>query len=55
MVNAPVLTTFATQLPEIVPKKALAMTAILAGPPRLRPASAMAISWKILSAPDTLR
>ena len=55
MVNAPVLTTLATQLPEMVPKNALAITAIFAGPPRFLPAAAIAIFWKMISAPDTDR
>ncbi len=34
IVKLPVVTTFAVLLPEIDPTKALAITAILAGPPR---------------------
>ncbi len=37
MVNVPVPTTLATALPEIVPNKALAMTAVFAGPPVILP------------------
>ena len=40
MVNEPVVTTLAVALPETLPIKALAMTAVLAGPPRNRPDTA---------------
>ena len=40
----PVLTTLATTLPETMPKKALEMTAILAGPPGELPERARAES-----------
>jgi len=52
IVNVPVPTTFATALPDIVPKKALDTTAILAGPPLNPPAKANEISLKNLSAPE---
>ena len=55
MVKVPVETTLATELPEMVPKIAEAIMAILAGPPRLRPASAVERSRKMRSAPQTLR
>ena len=35
MVNAPVVTTLPTELPERVPMRLLATTAVLAGPPTL--------------------
>ena len=38
MVMLPVVTTSDTGLPDSVPYRALAMTHILAGPPRIRPA-----------------
>ena len=46
MVKLPVPTTFATAEPEMVPKSALLMEAIFAGPPTLAPPRAMAISMK---------
>ena len=52
MVKVPVETTFAMLLPEIEPNMAEAMTATLAGPPTVRPASAMGISMKNLPIPD---
>ena len=39
MVKVPVVTTFATALPDSDPMKALATAAVLAGPPRVRPAT----------------
>ena len=53
MVKAPVVTTLAMALPEMVPMMALEITAILAGPPRLAPASEMERSRKISLAPLT--
>ncbi len=44
MVNAPVEAAFATAEPFSMPMKPVAMTATLAGPPGLRPASAIAPS-----------
>jgi hypothetical protein len=40
MVKLPEPTVLATELPETVPSQALAMTAILAGPPEAQPATA---------------
>src|SRR4030042_2399171 len=42
MVKAPVVTTFAEALPEMVPHMALATVATLAGPPCNRPAGRLA-------------
>lgn len=55
MVNVPEATTLAAELPEIVPNRALPMTATLAGPPRLPPATAMAMSMKNCPAPVLAR
>ena len=43
IVKTPVPTTFATELPEIVPNKALAMIAACAAPPRIRDVTTVAI------------
>ena len=51
MVNAPLPTTFATELPEIVPSSALESTATFAGPPDAQPAIAFAISMKNFPSP----
>ena len=55
MVNVPVVTTLEAALPEMVPIRALEITAALAGPPRVRPVSAMAISMKNLPPPVASR
>jgi hypothetical protein len=47
--------TLATADPEMVPKRELAMTAILAGPPRAHPATDLASSVKVVPAPEELR
>ena len=44
MVNDPVATTLATELPLIDPNRPLEMTATLAGPPLVCPAIALAMS-----------
>ncbi len=46
MVNDPLPTVLATELPDTVPSKALVMTATLAGPPLLCPAILLARSMK---------
>ena len=46
IVMLPVPATFATALPEIIPNSALDMTATLAGPPRILPATPFAKSRK---------
>ena len=46
MVKIPVATTFATALPLIVPKRALATISALAAPPARRPTSRSAASMK---------
>ena len=51
MVNVPVVTTFAMDEPETQPISALLTTAVLAGPPRKRPAIPYAMSIKNLPAP----
>ncbi|MEZ5741824.1 MAG: hypothetical protein R3E68_21900 [Burkholderiaceae bacterium] len=51
IVNAPVPTTLAATLPDIVPKTALAVIAAWAGPPREPPASANAILIRLSPAP----
>jgi hypothetical protein len=51
-VKEPVVTTFAAELPDSVPMKALPTTAVLAGPPTCRPVSALASSVKKSPAPD---
>ena len=55
IVKAPVVTAFATELPDTIPMRQLETTAALPGPPTLRPVSAMARSMKNCPAPDTLR
>ena len=55
MVKVPVDTVFATEEPEMVPKKPLASTATLAGPPTKRPAAARARSMKNLPRPVLCR
>ena len=52
MVKVPVPTTLATVLPEIDPNMAEAPTAPCAAPPRVPPASAMAILISASPAPD---
>jgi len=52
MVNAPVETVLAIALPEMEPKKPLAITATLAGPPTLCPTAARGKSMKNFWAPD---
>ena len=49
IVKVPVVTTFATALPDSDPMKALAIAAVFAGPPRVRPATLFASA--ISSAP----
>src|SRR4030042_5349690 len=51
MVKEPVVTVLATELPEIMPKKALDTTAALAGPPLVQPVSANDTSVKNCPAP----
>jgi hypothetical protein len=51
MVNVPVVTILADVLPLTVPTKALDITATLAGPPRERPATAIAKSLKKAETP----
>ena len=51
MVMLPVVTTSDTGLPDSVPYRALAMTHILAGPPRIRPAMEAASLKKKLPPP----
>ena len=51
MVNEPVVTVLATELPEIMPKKVLEATAALAGPPLVQPVNAKATSVKNWPAP----
>ncbi len=46
IVKVPVVTTFATELPDMVPKRPLAITATFAGPPILCPVAARARSMK---------
>jgi len=55
MVKVPVPTTFATELPLIVPNRQLATTATLAGPPRLSPRTAKARSMNTLPTPVVVR
>jgi hypothetical protein len=55
MVNDPVVTVLATELPDIMPKKVLEATAALAGPPRVQPVKAKATSVKNCPAPVFLR
>ena len=55
IVNVPVATTLATELPEIDPKNALARTATFAGPPVHLPVAAHAMSMKKSPAPDFCR
>jgi hypothetical protein len=51
MVKVPVVITLATALPETVPNRLLVITATLAGPPEVWPASASAKSMNSLPAP----
>ncbi len=53
IVNVPVVTTFATALPESEPMKALATAAVLAGPPRVRPAIRLAMAMRSAPPPAT--
>ena len=55
MVRVPVVTTFATVLPEIMAMQPLLRTATLAGPPGLCPARERAMSIKRLSPPVSCR
>src|SRR3546814_12195564 len=55
IVKEPVVTTLATDEPEIEPNKAEVITAILAGPPRQRPATAVPRFMKKPPAPDRSR
>ncbi len=52
IVKDPVVTVFATELPDTLPMRALATTAAFAGPPLLRPVRAKARSIKNLPAPE---
>jgi len=52
IVNDPVVTVLATELPEIMPKKQLETTAALAGPPLVHPVTLKARSVKNFPAPD---
>jgi hypothetical protein len=52
-VKEPVVTTFATTLPETVPNTLDATTATLAGPPRYRPTREMPSLRKNSPAPET--
>jgi hypothetical protein len=52
IVKAPVVATFATADPEIVPRNALATTDALAGPPRRCPVREIARSKKNFPAPE---
>jgi len=51
IVNDPVVTVLATELPEIMPKNVLETTAAFAGPPRAHPVRAKAMSVKNSPAP----
>ena len=55
MVSQPSTMTLATALPETVPKSALEMQDIFAGPPVKRPATLLARSKKNCPAPDFSR
>ena len=55
MVNEPVLTVLATELPDTVPCNAELMTATLAGPPMRLPAMALARSINSLPTPVSSR
>ncbi len=55
MVKVPVVTTFPTGEPEIIPISALETTAVLAGPPRNRPATEWARSMKNCPPPEPCR
>src|SRR3546814_20818383 len=55
IVKEPVVTTLATDEPEIEPNRAEVITAILAGPPRQRPATAVPRFMKKPPAPDRAR
>jgi Fe-S cluster assembly protein SufB len=55
IVNAPVVTTFATAEPDTVPIMALATTAALAGPPVRCPVSEIARSMKKRPAPERIK
>ena len=53
MLKVPVANTLAAAAPLIVPKKALEITATLAGPPALRPAMRQARSMKYWPSPSS--
>ena len=53
MVKVPVVTTLATALPDSDPMKALAAAAVLAGPPRVLPATRSARLMRRLPPPAT--
>src|SRR3546814_7660279 len=55
MVKEPVVTTLATEEPEIEPNSAEVRTAILAGPPRQRPATAVPRFMKNAPEPERSR
>ena len=55
IVNVPVVTTLATALPERDPMKALETAAVLAGPPRVRPATRFARAISRAPPPATSR
>lgn len=53
IVNVPVVTTLATALPDREPMNALATAAVLAGPPRVRPATRSARPMRSAPPPAT--
>jgi hypothetical protein len=55
IVKEPVVTVFATELPDIMPKKVLEATAAFAGPPLDQPVRAKATSVKNCPAPVFLK
>ena len=55
IVNDPVVTTLARELPDIVPRSPLATTAVFAGPPAKRPVRAKARSMNSFAPPVTSR
>ena len=55
IVNVPVVTTFATALPDSEPINALATAAVLAGPPRVLPATLFANAMRRAPPPAVSR
>ena len=53
--NVPVVTTLPTGDPDTIPMRPLERTAVLAGPPRKRPATAWDRSMKNFPPPDAAR